>query len=91
LPAKGLTARRGFGWAHQKLRERVKRAVQAGGVRCARCGKPIAPQQHWYLDHTDDRIGYRGASHRRCNRATATHAAAARRAASAPALTFFNT
>jgi hypothetical protein len=90
LPAKGLTERRGYGWAHQKLRERVQRAVQAGGVRCARWGKPIAPQQHWDLDHTDDRIGCRGASHRSCNRRTATHAAA-RRAASAPALAFFST
>ena len=53
LPPKGLTSRRGYGWAHQKLRERVKRTVLAGEARCWRCGKLIAPQENCDLGHDD--------------------------------------
>jgi len=87
LPAKGLTARRGYGWAHQQLRERVKRAVHASGVRCARCKLLIAPNQQWDLDHDDyDRSRYLGASHRLCNQRAKT----GRIHPPAPALSFFN-
>jgi hypothetical protein len=33
-----------------------------------RCGRPILPGQPWDLDHSDDRVAYLGAAHRRCNR-----------------------
>jgi hypothetical protein len=40
-------------------------------VLCARCRRPIIPGTHFDLDHTDDRTGYLGPSHRRCNRSHA--------------------
>lgn len=60
-----------YGYRHKQERERWKRAIQAGGVTCARCGQPIRPDMPWDLDHSDDGGGYLGASHRRCNRAVA--------------------
>ncbi len=78
LPAPSTT-RRGYGSAHQKLRARWAKQVERGEVACARCRKLIAPGTPWDLDHSDDRSDYRGPSHRRCNRATATHKAARRR------------
>jgi hypothetical protein len=49
---------------HQAIRRAV--APQVAGSPCVRCGKPILGE--WDLDHSDDRAGYLGASHRRCNR-----------------------
>jgi hypothetical protein len=50
--------------------------VEAGCVRCARCGELIKPGEKWHLDHDDfDRSRYLGASHARCNCATAKHRA----------------
>lgn len=72
----GRTLRLGYGLAHKKLRARLVPIVAAGGVPCARCGKPIGAHQLWDLDHHDyDRRQYLGPSHRRCNRATATRRA----------------
>lgn len=35
---------------------------------CSRCGKPLGPMgPDLHLDHTDDRSGYRGFAHARCN------------------------
>lgn len=66
------TVARGYGVRHQQLRKRYERLVKAGGAFCARCGKPIAPNEAWDLDHVDgDRSRYLGPSHARCNRATA--------------------
>jgi hypothetical protein len=63
-----------YGHRHRQMRERVARSVAAGVVSCARCGKLICPDQQWDLDHADDGgpLEYLGASHSRCNRATAT-------------------
>lgn len=65
------TTARGYGAEHQKARAELAPRVAAGLENCARCGWQIRPGEPWDLDHTDDRTGYLGASHARCNRATA--------------------
>ena len=62
---------RGYGPEPRRLRAEVARVVEAGRALCARCGGSIAPGTRWDLDHSDDRMGYIGPSHVRCNRATA--------------------
>jgi hypothetical protein len=62
------TTARGYGNAHQQMRKRINAQVQRGLVCCTRCGRWIAPGTPWDLDHSDDRNGYRGASHATCNR-----------------------
>jgi hypothetical protein len=59
---------RDYGAAHQAVRERYKALVASGLARCARCGRPIAKGAQFDLDHSDDRSGYLGVSHPRCNR-----------------------
>jgi hypothetical protein len=46
--------------------------VEAGMVRCARCGEVIERGAPWDLGHVDATQGtvYSGPEHRRCNRAT---------------------
>lgn len=61
-----------YGNTHKRLRERWAKQVERGQVCCARCGRLIVPGTPWDLDHTQDRGGYLGPSHARCNRATAT-------------------
>jgi hypothetical protein len=61
------TTAAGYGWSHQQARRQVAPAVLAGLAVCARCGLPIAPWEAWHLDHADDRRGYVGVSHARCN------------------------
>lgn len=64
-------ADRGYGGEHQRLRARLARLVEAGGVACWRCGGLIAAGEPWDLGHDDvDRGVYRGPEHRACNRAT---------------------
>jgi hypothetical protein len=61
---------RGYGRDHKRERALWEKRIAAGGVTCARpdCGRPIVPGMLWDLDHTDDRSGYLGPSHRHCNR-----------------------
>jgi hypothetical protein len=76
MPSKGKTKARGYGAKHKRLREMYARQVAAGIANCSRCGTAIDPWEPFDLDHTDDRTGYLGPSHRKCNRQTSTHRAA---------------
>jgi hypothetical protein len=62
------TAARGYGSAHQRERTKWEPIVAKGGVNCARCQQPIAPDQAWDLGHNDDRTGYNGPECVPCNR-----------------------
>jgi hypothetical protein len=64
----GVTTLRGYGSEHQKLRKLLEPVVLSGQARCTRCRRLIAPGTKWDLDHTEDRGGYLGPAHRRCNR-----------------------
>jgi hypothetical protein len=68
---RGTPAERGYDAQHRALRKTWAVKVKAGGVRCWRCGEPIAPTEAWDLGHDDeDRTVYRGPEHAgRCNRA----------------------
>ena len=55
--------------AHKTLRKRLLADLaRRPGQPCARCGRPMYVSQLLDLDHTDDRAGYLGLSHRACNR-----------------------
>jgi hypothetical protein len=62
------SAHRGYGQSHRAVRERLIPIVAGGTTECSRCGERIEPGQDWDLDHSDDRRGYLGPSHRKCNR-----------------------
>jgi len=63
------TSMRGYGSHHQLVRRELTALVASGMATCARCGKPIKPDEPWDLDHDDiDRRIYIGASHASCNR-----------------------
>jgi hypothetical protein len=71
-PAKRAHDARVYGVRHKVIRERLRPSVEAGRVRCARCGELIAPGEPWDLGHVDgDPTRYAGPEHRACNRATA--------------------
>ena len=54
---------------HKTLRRRLLADLaRRPGQPCARCGLPMYVTQLLDLDHTDDRAGYLGLSHRSCNR-----------------------
>jgi hypothetical protein len=56
--------------SEQKQVRRALLAVYDPADPCARCGRPLGPvPQLLDLGHTDDRAGYSGLEHRRCNRA----------------------
>jgi len=58
---------RGYGAEHERERKRWAPIVAKGKVKCARCNKPIRKGQNWHLDHSDDRSGYLGPAHEKCN------------------------
>ena len=63
-----------YGREHRRLRAALMPQVSSGRVACSRCGELIASEDLWDLDHVDGLgpgRGYRGPSHRGCNRATA--------------------
>lgn len=61
---------RKYNYAHKQARKKWDQLVQAGGVNCHRCSKPIHPGTRWHLDHHDDGTGS-SPSHARCNLGTA--------------------
>lgn len=65
--ARGTRQQRGYTNQHDRLRKHWAPLVATGNVRCARCDEPIAPDEPWALDHTEDRTGYLGPSHKVCN------------------------
>jgi len=73
--AKRGTFHQRYGSEHGRVREEWRPKVEAGEVDCWRCGERIKPRDKWDLGHDDmDRTKYKGPEHRRCNRATKTHA-----------------
>jgi len=55
--------------AHKRARKlALADLARRPGQPCARCGQPMYVSQLLDLDHTDDRAGYLGLSHRSCNR-----------------------
>jgi len=67
MPRPGTSTTRGYGRPHRRLRAAL--LPTAYGRACPRCGAPMTVGQALDLDHTDDRTGYLGFSHRACNRA----------------------
>lgn len=68
---RGTSTERGYGVAHKRLRAKWATVVDTGNAYCSRCGRLIIPGSPWHLDHTDDRSGYYGPAHQRCNVAAA--------------------
>ena len=62
---KGSSTARGYGAQHRKLREALLPA--AYGMPCYRCGELMLRGQELHFDHLDDRSGYGGFSHAKCN------------------------
>lgn len=60
------TTARGYGSDHQRRRKEMLSRFSPGDP-CVRCGWPIADPTRAHLDHTDDRTGYLGLAHARCN------------------------
>jgi len=63
----GTTAR-GYGWTHRRDRAGWAPVVQAGAVRCRRCGDLIEPGQAWDLGHNDERTSAAPEHRGKCNR-----------------------
>ena len=73
---RGTSTARGYGQAHRTTRAAWAPLVQAGGVRCWRCGQLIEPGEPFDLGHDDhDRSITRGPEHQRCNRSAAGRSA----------------
>lgn len=67
--ARAPRASRGYGTQHRKVREQLLATFQPGDP-CALCGKPMVSSTGLDLAHNEDRSGWKGLSHRECNRAT---------------------
>jgi hypothetical protein len=66
--------------SEQKQVRRALLAVYDPADPCARCGRPLGPFPELIdLGHTDDRAGYSGLEHARCNRAAGARLGNARR------------
>lgn len=65
MPKPGSTTQRDYGARHQRIRKALLHT--AVGSTCTRCGQPITSTRDAHLDHTDDRLGYAGWAHAKCN------------------------
>ena len=73
---RGTKLERGYDARFRELRRIALDKVNAGGVNCWRCGKPIEAGAPFDLGHDDhDRTIIRGPEHPRCNRSAAGRAA----------------
>jgi hypothetical protein len=67
-----------YGPAHTKARAEAA-AVHDPTDLCTRCGQPLGPMGRWlHYDHLDDRSGYAGFAHARCNVVAGAQAGRAR-------------
>ena len=81
MPRPGSTHARGYGRAHQQLRQQWELRVRTGLVVCHRCDLPIKRSDEWDLGHDDhDRTKYTGPEHAECNRRAGGQEAQRRRA-----------
>ncbi len=56
-----------YGTAHAKARREAAVRHHPEDP-CTRCGHPLGPMGRWlHYDHSDDRSGYLGFAHARCN------------------------
>lgn len=67
VPRRASRQERGYGRQHDRLRATWELKILQCDVKCARCSQLVLPGMKWHLDHTDDRTGYLGPSHERCN------------------------
>lgn len=62
---RGTREERGYGAQHKATRAAL--LPEAYGQPCIHCGERMWPHEDLHLDHTEDRTGYRGIVHARCN------------------------
>lgn len=67
--ARGTREQRGYGYQHRQAKAADEAATTPENT-CPKCGLPLGLPP-WDQGHTDDRQGWQGPTHIRCNRATA--------------------
>lgn len=64
---RGTRQERGYGAKHDRERSRIQARIDAGDpVTCWRCGVRLVGRE-WHLDHSSDRLSYRGPACVPCN------------------------
>jgi hypothetical protein len=77
---RGTTTGRGYDASHVRDRKKWALLVDAGGIACGRCGRPIIPGTFWDLSHPfDEKSMAPEPWHRKCNRSYAATITKARR------------
>ena len=72
---RGTRQQRGYDTSHDRERARWATILRTTPTPCARCGALIQPGEPFDLGHTDDRTGWTGPEHARCNRSAGGSAA----------------
>jgi hypothetical protein len=81
----GSRHRRGYGYEHVKIREALIAAWQPGDL-CTACGQPMyGPPALIHLAHNEERTGYAGLQHAKCNVSAAGKTGNAKRQAAVAA------